>query len=203
MPFSNQMRDVHRTQNGLPYNLNSKTQPQSDFDLVPLTNNVDFNPLKFNTRKMETLDRSLISKLMSTEVINAKHVREGKQSHKRKPKPFFNSSAAQPASVMFGSPRHSESTVGLRASPSQEIFGSIMDRASDFKGLIDITKSREEMEQDRMLERELAQDVEKAKDSRKEFLKTQMREYNAKVSGKKENYNSRRRSVTKVHPGLK
>lgn len=55
--------------------------------------------------------------------------------------------------------------------PSAELFRSLIDKAKDFKEFINTEKNQTELTKDKLLERQLFQDEESARENRKEFLK--------------------------------
>jgi hypothetical protein len=185
--------------------LTKNLKSSSDFDIasVGTVQDVAYAALKFDQKKVKTFDNKLINSAMQEDLINAKAVRNAKESGKKKHVPFFNTaSQEQVHNSLFASPLHtinSQVSTVLNSSPSAELFRELLQRAKGFKHHIDIEKTADEIAEDKKNEADLINAENSAREARKEFVKNQMREYNQVVNSRRQNYQERRKSVTKHH----
>lgn len=81
--------------------------------------------------------------------------------------------------------------------PQTNVFKTIFDEAINFKDLLDIQKSDDEIQSEQKEIKKYETDVKQASKARKEFLKQQITEFNQHLNSKEEKYRRRRNTITK------
>jgi hypothetical protein len=140
--------------------------------------------LKLNFRNVNSFDRKLLKKLVEEDLINKKNVREAMSNERKAARSIFNvnddlepsASAYQTSSVAFipspnraqnghirtvprkkshlgGSVQKSKQT--CRRSPSGQLFHELIERAKTLRDQIDTSKTADELELQKKLEKEI------------------------------------------------
>lgn len=158
--------------------------------------------LKMNFKNVTDFDRKLIRRLVDTDLINKKHVRAAVSTDKKAPKPIFNLqddadfSAYQSKGGMTFIPspsrlqsfenslvrpewRESIQRQRPRAtrSPSGKLFNELIDQAKSLRDALDMSKTAEEIGEQKKLERGLERAYQECSDSRMLTLESQINEY--------------------------
>tara|TARA_B110000285_G_C15113023_1_gene612280 strand:- start:775 stop:1077 length:303 start_codon:yes stop_codon:yes gene_type:complete len=82
-----------------------------------------------------------------------------------------------------------------KLSPRAQVFKDILDNAKELKGEIDVTRTVQEIEFEKTIEKEIIKDEQHFTDSRKEYLSNTVQEVNERFNHKKEKLRTRRHSI--------
>ena len=139
-------------------------------------------------KTLPEFDRLVLKACLEKDLINKKAVKQAVYDLASAHKPFFNI-GSQHGSAMFA-PEQSRFN-----SPRHQVYKEILEQVKLLKDHIDVSKTKEELELEKKMERQIAADELLAVDSRKDHLKDSILECQKKFNRKSELIKSRRNTI--------